>query len=158
VKGNKTRINQINIAGNEVAPDSRLKRSFNSTKEMPRFTLHRADEVSLYPTEKITLGDYIKNFGFLSPSKTLETLDPYLRVKGIFSASKCNEQKFEDDKQALVDYYNSLGYRDAAVVQDTVYAVKNGNLNIDLKVDEGDRYYFGDITWRGNTKYSNETL
>ena len=158
VKGNKTRINQINIAGNEVAPDSRLKRSFNSTKEMPRFTLHRADEVSLYPTEKITLGDYVKNFGFLSPSKTLETLDPYLRVKGIFSSSKFNEQKFEDDKQALVDYYNSLGYRDAAVVQDTVYAVKNGNLNIDLKVDEGDRYYFGDITWRGNTKYSNETL
>jgi outer membrane protein insertion porin family len=158
VKGNKTKINQINIAGNDVAPDSRLKRTFKSTKEMPRLTLHRADEVSIYPVEKITLSDYIKNYGFLSISKTLETLDPYLRFKGIFSSSKFNEQKFQDDKQGIVDYYNALGYRDASVESDTVYAVKNGNLNIDLKVSEGHKYYFGDITWRGNTKYSDEVL
>ena len=157
-KGNKTKINQITIAGNEVASDSRLKRNFKGTKEMPRLTLHRADEESIYPGEQITLGDYVTNFGFLSISKTLETLDPYFRFKGIFSSSKFNEQKFQDDKQSLVDYYNSLGYRDAAVVKDTVYNIKNGNLNIDLKVKEGNRYYFGDITWRGNTKYSNETL
>lgn len=157
-KGNKTKINQINIGGNTVASDGKLKGTFKSTKEMPRFSLHRADEVSLYPTEKISFGDYVSNFGFLSISKTLETVDPYLRLKGIFSSSKFNEQKFQDDKLALVDYYNSLGYRDAAVVSDTVYSLKNGNLNIDLKVDEGHRYYFGDITWRGNTKYTTERL
>lgn len=157
-KGNKTKVNQINIAGNEVAADSRLKKSFRSTKEMPRISLHRADEISLYPVERVTLGEYMRNFGFLSVSKTLETLDPYLRLKGVFSSSKYNEQKFQDDKQALVDYYNSLGYRDAAVIEDTVYAVKNGNLNIDLKVSEGRRYYFGNIAWRGNTKYSDSIL
>ncbi|RYZ48433.1 MAG: outer membrane protein assembly factor, partial [Sphingobacteriales bacterium] len=157
-KGNKTKINQINIAGNDVAADSKLKRSFKSTKEMPRISLHRADEISLYPVDRITFGEYVKNFGFLSVSKTMETLDPYLRVKGIFSSSKFNDQKFQEDKIALVDYYNSLGYRDAAVISDTVYPVKNGNLNIDLNVSEGSRYYFGDITWRGNTKYSDSTL
>jgi len=157
-KGNKTKINQINIAGNTVAPDSRLKRTFGSTKEMPRLTLHRADAESVYPTDKITLSDYAKNMGYLSITKTLETVDPYVRFKGIFSSSKFNEQKYQDDKQSLVDYYNSLGYRDAAVVDDTVYAIKNGNLNIDLKVSEGRRYYFGDITWRGNTKYSDSIL
>lgn len=157
-KGNKTHINQINIAGNEVATDSRLKRTFKSTKEMPRITLHRADEFSIYPTTPITLSDYVKNKGFLSPSKTIETLDPYIRLKSIFSSSKFNEQKFQDDKQSLVDYYNSLGYRDAAIVADTVYQVANGNLNIDMKVKEGHRYYFGDISWRGNTKYTDEYL
>jgi outer membrane protein insertion porin family len=157
-KGNKTKINQINIAGNEVAADSRLKRTFHSTKEMPRISLHRADEVSVYPTEKITYGEYVKNFGFLSLSKTLEALDPYFRVKSIFSSSKYNEQKFQEDKQSLVNYYNSLGYRDAAIVDDTVYSVDNGNLNIDLDVKEGRRYYFGNIEWRGNTKYSDEFL
>ena len=153
-KGNKTKINQINIAGNVIAPDSRLKRTFSGTKEMPRLTLHRADAESIYPAEKITLSDYAKHMGFLSITKTLETVDPYFRFKGIFSSSKFNEQKYQDDKQSLVDYYNSLGYRDAAVVDDTVYAISNGNLNIDLKVSEGRRYYFGDITWRGNSKYS----
>lgn len=157
-KGNKTKINQINIAGNQTASDSRLKRAFRSTKEMPRFSLHRADQVSIYPVEKITLGDYIQNFGFLSVTKTLETIDPYVRFKGIFSSSKFNEQKFQEDKQALIDYYNSLGYRDAGIAEDTVYAVKNGNLNIDLKVKEGDKYYFGDIEWRGNTKYTDSFL
>jgi outer membrane protein insertion porin family len=157
-KGNKTKINQINIAGNEVAPDSRLKRTLRSTKEMPRVTLHRADETSIYPVERISFGDYVRNFGFLSLSKTLETIDPYFRVMSIFSSSKFNEQKFNEDKQSLVDFYNSLGYRDAAVVEDTVYTVKSGNLNIDLKINEGRRYYFGNITWRGNTKYSDEYL
>lgn len=157
-KGTKTKINQISIAGNEVASDSRLKRTFSGTKEMPRLTLHRADAESIYPAEQISLSDYAKSLGFLSISKTLETVDPYLRFKGIFSSSKFNEQKFQDDKQSLIDYYNSLGYRDATIVDDTVYTIKNGNLNIDLKVQEGRRYYFGDITWRGNTKYSDSVL
>lgn len=157
-KGNKTKINQINIAGNTVAADSRLKRTFSSTKEMPRLSLYRSDAESIYPKDKITLSDYGKNLGFLSITKTLESVDPYVRLKGIFSSSKFNEQKFQDDKQSLVDYYNSLGYRDAAVVDDTVYATSNGNLNIDLKISEGKRYYFGDITWRGNTKYSDSVL
>ncbi len=75
----------------------------------------------------------MKNFGFLSPTKTLDALDPYFRFK-LFCGSKYNEQKFEDDKQSLIAHYNSLGYRDAAIAADTVYAVKNGNLNIDVKV------------------------
>ncbi|MBS1589016.1 MAG: outer membrane protein assembly factor [Bacteroidetes bacterium] len=157
-KGNKTKINQINIAGNTVATDSRLKRTFSATKEMPRLTLHRADAESIYPTDKITLSDYAKSLGFLSITKTIETLDPYFRFKGIFSSSKFNDQKYQDDKQNLIDYYNSLGYRDASIVDDTVYNISNGNINIDLTVKEGHRYYFGDIKWRGNTKYPDSTL
>lgn len=157
-KGHKTHINQINIAGNEVAPDTRLKRTFRSTKEMPRLSLYRADEKSVYPHESISMKDYIRYAGPLSLSKTLEALDPYLRLKSIFSSSKFNEQKYQEDKQALIAYYNSLGYRDATIEADTVYTVNNGNLNIEIKVKEGQRYYFGNITWRGNTKYTDEQL
>lgn len=156
-KGNKTKINQINIAGNTQASDSRLKRTFRSTKEMPRVTLHPADRVSVYETDKRSFSNYLNNFGFLSLSKTLEALDPYFRFN-FFSSSKFNRQKFEEDKLALVAYYNSLGYRDAAVADDTIYLVDNGNMNVDIKVSEGRKYYFGDIDWKGNTKYSNEYL
>jgi outer membrane protein insertion porin family len=156
-KGNKTRINQINIAGNTEASDARLKRSFKSTKEMPRLTLYPADNVSVYDKEERSFGNYIRQLNFLSPSKTLEALNPYFRYN-ILSSSKFNRQKFEDDKQSLVAYYNTLGFRDAAVIDDTIYAVNNGNLNIDIRVKEGRRYYFGDIEWKGNTKYSSEYL
>lgn len=156
-KGHKTKINQINIAGNEKATDTRLKRTFRGTKEMPRLTLHPADENSVYEKKPRSFSKYLKEGGLLSPSKTLEALDPYFRFK-LFSSSKFNEQKYDDDKQALIGYYNSLGYRDASIEDDTIYAVSNGNLNIDIRVNEGRRYYFGDVTWKGNTKYTDEQL
>lgn len=157
-KGTKTRINSINFAGNTVAPDTRLKRTFRGTKEKPHITLYRDDANSVYPKEHISLGQYIRNFGFLSLSKTLEALDPYFRVTTILSSSKFNEQKFNDDKQSLIDYYNSLGYRDASIESDTIYQTRGGNLNIEIKVNEGRQYRFGDISWRGNTKYTDEQL
>lgn len=156
-KGAKTHINQVTIAGNEHASDARLKRTLKSTKEMPRFSLYPADANTVYKHEKHSFSNYLSDWGFLSPSKTLEALDPYFRFN-IFSSSKYNPEKFEEDKQALVAYYNTLGYRDATIVSDTVYNVQNGNINVDIKVKEGHKYYFGDITWEGNTKYSDEQL
>ena len=81
----------------------------------------------------------------------------YFRFK-LFSGSKFNQVKYDEDKQSLINHYNTLGYRDATIVSDTVYPVQNGNLNIDIRVREGHKYYFGDITWKGNTKYSAEFL
>lgn len=156
-KGIKTRINQINISGNQVATDMRLKRTLRSTKEMTRLSLYRADDVHVYPKDYDPKRDGI-GLDLLHPSRALEALDPYFRPMNIMSSSKFNEQKFLEDKLSMVGYYNALGYRDASVLADTVYPVRNGNLNIDIKVGEGHRYYFGDIVWRGNTKYSDETL
>ncbi len=156
-KGVKTRVNQINISGNENASNMRLKRTLKSTKEMPRLSLHPADNIHVYEGSPRSFGRYLRKMHFLSPSRTLEALNPYFRYN-IFASSKFNEQKFQTDKQSLIAYYNSLGYRDADIDNDTLYRLPNGNLNIDLKVKEGSRYYFGDITWRGNTKYTNEEL
>jgi outer membrane protein insertion porin family len=156
-KGSKTHINQVNIVGAENAAESRLKRTLKGTKEMSRITLHPDADQSVYKTSRPTFGSYMKHLGFLTPSRTLDALDPYFRFK-FFAASKFNQTKFEEDKQTLVAYYNTLGYRDAAVVADTVYPVKNGNINVDIRVSEGRRYYFGDIAWKGNTKYTSEQL
>lgn len=156
-KGNKTHINQVNIVGADHASEARLKKALKSTKEMSRFTLHPDDEQNAYGSTKRSFGKYLKGFGFLSLSKTLEAVDPYFRFK-LFASSKFNPAKFEDDKQSMLNYYNTLGYRDAAIVADTTYAVKNGNINVDIKIKEGHKYYFGDIAWKGNTKYSSEFL
>ena len=156
-KGSKTHINQVNIVGEENATEARLKRTLKSTKEMTRLTLHPDDKASIYPIEQRSFAKYVKQWGFLSPTKTLDALDPYFRFK-LFSSSKYNDKKFEEDKQSLIAYYNTLGFRDAVVVSDTVYPVQNGNINIDIKVREGHKYYFGDISWKGNTKYSSEVL
>lgn len=156
-KGAKTHINQVNIAGAENATEGRLKRTLKGTKEMSHITLHPDKAENAYGSTKRSFGKYLRQFGFLSLSKTMDALDPYFRFK-FFASSKFNQTKFEEDKQSLVAYYNTLGFRDAAIDADTVYPVKNGNLNVDIRVKEGHKYYFGDIAWKGNTKYSSEQL
>lgn len=156
--GKKTKVNQINFSGNDHASESRLKRALKSTKESGRISLHPSDDLSVFENgSKRSFGKYLRNMGFLSVSKTLDAVDPYFRPK-FLKSSKFNQVKFEEDKNAIVEYYNTLGYRDASVVDDTIYAVQNGNINVDIRVNEGRRYYFGDMNWKGNTKYTNEVL
>ncbi|HEY0750651.1 MAG TPA: POTRA domain-containing protein, partial [Chitinophagaceae bacterium] len=128
------------------------------TKEMSRITLHPDETPSPYgENDRMRFSEYINDYGFLSPSKTKNYFDPYVRIK-LFSSAKFDPVKYEEDKQSLLDHYNALGYRDAQILDDTMYYTPDGNLNIDVKVSEGNRYYFGNIAWKGNTKYSDSLL
>ena len=156
-KGNKVKINDINFGGNTVL-DAKLKRQLKGTHEKSRMTLFPSrDTGGLFDPKVYTFKDYLDDKGFLVPSKTLKLINPYFRFK-IFSSAKYDERKYIDDKDHLIDYYNSLGYRDAFIEKDLIYPAAKGNINIDIKVNEGHKYYFGNITWRGNTKYSDSLL
>ena len=155
-KGPKVRINNINFGGNSVEAGL-LKKKLKDTHEKSRLTLFPVfDEPKIVKTQRYTFEQYMKEKGFLTFTKTKKVLDPYARIK--FSGAKFDTKKYEDDKDNILEYYNSLGYRDATIVNDTVYYNANGHLNIDIKVSEGRRYYFGNITWRGNTKYADSIL
>ncbi|MBS1576984.1 MAG: outer membrane protein assembly factor [Bacteroidetes bacterium] len=157
-KGKKVKINDINFFGNENVSALKLKKQMKGTKETGRLTIYSQTDKSPYgATHKQTFKDYIKDWGFLSGSKTLNFLDPYFRPK-FFNAAKFDAKKYEEDKGKILDYYNSLGYRDAIILGDTTYTTKNGNLNVDLKLEEGHKYYFGNVTWKGNSKYSDSIL
>jgi outer membrane protein insertion porin family len=150
------RINNINFGGNSVEAGL-LKKKLKETHEKSRLTLFPVfDEPKIVKTQRYNFEQYMKEKGFLTFTKTKKVLDPYARIK--FSGAKFDTKKYEEDKDNILDYYNSLGYRDATIVNDTVYYNGNGHINIDIKVSEGRRYYFGNITWRGNTKYSDSIL
>jgi outer membrane protein insertion porin family len=76
----------------------------------------------------------------------------------IFTISKFKQNTFEDDKQKVIAKYNEKGYRDAAIVKDTVYKNNPKTLSIELTVSEGPKYYFRNIKWIGNTKYTDDQL
>lgn len=157
-KGNKVKINQINFVGNTDIADVDLKKQMKGTREMTRLTFHPiADKGVLANPKRYTFNEYLKDWGPLSFTKTKRVLDPYVRLKFLTSA-KFNEVKYAEDLEKLIEYYNSLGYRDAAIADTMTYFTSNGNLNIDIKLNEGRQYYFGNITWRGNTKYSDSLL
>jgi len=76
----------------------------------------------------------------------------------IFTSSKFIQADFEKDQKAVIEYYNSLGYRDAQIVRDSVYFVQDNRVNVDMQIEEGSRYYFRNITWQGNYIYSDRAL
>lgn len=155
-KGKKVKVNDINFFGNETVSDLKLKKQMKGTKEQTRLTLHSSDSTVYGQNTRITFSEYLKDKGYLSLSKTKNYLDPWARFK-LFSSAKFDQKKYEEDKQKIIDYYNSVGYRDAVIVADTPYTTEKG-LNIDFKIDEGRKYYFGNITWKGNTKYPDSLL
>ena len=158
-KGNKVKVNSINFSGNNNVTGLKLKKQMKGTKEMTRFTLFPIKVPNPFgdTSTQLSFKQYINDAGFLSISKTKEYLDPYFRFK-LFSSAKFTDKKYDEDKQHVLDYYNSMGYRDATIVGDTPVFDLKGNMNIFLKVKEGPQYYFGDITWKGNTKYSDSIL
>lgn len=76
----------------------------------------------------------------------------------IFKRSKYSETTYEKDKRAILEKFYAIGLRDASIVSDTVYQKDEKNIVIHIKIDEGEKYYFGDIEWMGNTKFRSSYL
>lgn len=77
----------------------------------------------------------------------------------IFKASKFIKKKYDEDLVKIADAYKEKGYRDARIVSDSVWLDKKKNkLAINIKVEEGKKYYFGDIKFLGNSVYSDQLL
>ena len=80
------------------------------------------------------------------------------KFKNIFKAKKFTPERYDEAKKALIDKYNELGYRDATILEDSVWTVDEKHVNVFVKVDEGQRYYLRNITWVGNTVVTSDYL
>lgn len=77
----------------------------------------------------------------------------------IFKASKFIKEKYQEDLTSIIEKYKEKGYRDARVVSDSVFLnAKKSKLAINIKVEEGKKYRFGDIKFLGNSVYSDQLL
>lgn len=80
------------------------------------------------------------------------------KLLNLFRTKKFINEKFEEDKQLIIDKYNELGYRDARITTDSVSPFSENTVDIYLKIDEGEKYYLRNINWIGNTLYPSEQL
>ncbi len=76
----------------------------------------------------------------------------------IFKGRKLSEEDYEMDKELLLDFYNSRGYRNATILRDSIYDIDYKTIGIDIDVSEGNKYYIRDISWVGNSIYTTEQL
>lgn len=72
--------------------------------------------------------------------------------------SKFSKVSYDRDKLAMLEKFNTIGLRDATIKFDTVFLADSKNLIINMTIDEGQKYYFGNIDWIGNTKFRSTYL
>lgn len=129
--GKRVKIDSLTFEGNDSINSNKLMRQMKNTHDV----------------------NYWKKLFFWTP--------------GFWKISKYQESKFNEDLESVIAYYNENGYRDARIISDTVYMVKKDStqqeqkrdyMRVKVKVHEGHKFYFRNITFTGNTVYSDETL
>jgi outer membrane protein insertion porin family len=151
----KVRINKVIIEGNDAIDDYKLKSKLKKTHEHARITLHRVLLGTLLnPRHWKELADSSKQVSWRDAKAFLfDNVKP-----NIFAGSKFIKADYDADKIALVEYYNTRGYRDAEILSDTSYNHDDRTIDVKIYVYEGKKYYFGDISWSGNYLHTSATL
>ena len=80
------------------------------------------------------------------------------RWYGMFKTSKFIADNYKSDKQKIIEKYNENGYRDATITSDSINKISDKLVGIKINISEGRKYFFRNITWVGNTKYSSAVL
>jgi outer membrane protein insertion porin family len=150
-KGDQLHINTIYFKGNHHVSSNVLKGQMRHMREKPHFTL-----VKDILERAVTLRPFSKG-GVLWRPVGFEESWNYVKEHVILSFSKWNQAKFEEDKKRIIGYYQSQGFRDAAIVEDTV-SRQGDKVDVCMTVEEGIRYRVGDIKWVGNYLYDDDTL
>ena len=110
-----------------------------------------------------------KNKSLLNNKDTIYALSNYRLKKSMketkvknkwrfFKVSKFIKENYEEDKKNIISEYNNRGYRDAKILNDSVYSNDDNTVTIEITLDEGDPYLFGNINFIGNKKYTNNEL
>ena len=116
------------------------------------FMIDRKDKV------KIGQINFIGNTEFTDKRLRRTFKKTHQKSINIFKGTKLNETDYAADKELLIDFYNSKGYRNANILRDSIYPINEKRLGIDIEVSEGNKYYIRNVSWVGNSVYTTEDL
>lgn len=157
-KGNKIKIREIAFIGQHQGEIGKMRKAMKNTREKAHFQVLKPNPNS---NDTRTKKEKASDILYTAANLNIASIQNFFSSRtnpNIFKSSKFNEDLYESDKRELISYYNSIGYRDAKIVRDTFYYVDEANIKIEIYLEEGNRYRFRNITWKGNAKYSDETL
>lgn len=80
------------------------------------------------------------------------------RRRRLFASSKLIADEYETDQVSIIDFYNTIGFRDARIINDSLWRDEDGRIRLHMDLEEGNRYYFRNISWKGNSIYETDVL
>ncbi|MEM9992298.1 MAG: POTRA domain-containing protein, partial [Bacteroidota bacterium] len=108
--------------------------------------------------ERIKIKDITFEGNTIKARKLRGLLKNTRRKRRLFASSKLIQSDYKEDKKALINYYNTIGFRDAQIIEDSIWRDEKGDLMLNFEIDEGNRYYFRDLVFKGNSIYDDEAL
>ena len=132
----------------QVVKDSVIKNAIRVN-----FDVDRGERIRIKTINFIGAED-VKEYKIAKEMKKTKSAKYY----NFFHSKKFNEKEYVNDKMSSINAFNEAGYRDARLLRDSVYYIEPNRLAIDLEFDRGDKYYFRDITWTGNSVYTTDVL
>ena len=156
-KKSKVRINRIAFNGNQDISDDKLRSKFKKTNEKLRFDVFKDGFRMIKNTTPKSAWEFLTKSHEVTGEDIKEYFGESVNVN-FFKTSKFKKDEFKEDKNKLITYYNSKGYRDARIISDSIYDAAANEINIKINIEEGNKYYFGDIIWSGNFVYNDDIL
>jgi outer membrane protein insertion porin family len=153
----KVKINEIQFYGNDELADGALKGKMKKTKEHARVAIFK----DVYSRVLDADTESIRNSVFRTDSASAADAKAYLNKNlklNFFNGSKYIPKEYRNDKDNVINFYNSKGFRDAKILDDSVYKFSEDKINIDLAVQEGRKYYYRNITFTGNYIHPSSVL
>ncbi|WP_226388109.1 outer membrane protein assembly factor BamA [Gallalistipes aquisgranensis] len=110
--------------------------------------------------KKVKIGDVAFEGNTVFSDKRLRSALKKTHKKSwkFWKGSKLKDKEYAEDKENLIDFYNARGYRNATIVSDSIYNINDKRIGVKIKVDEGNKYFFRNVSWVGNSKYQTEEL
>lgn len=131
----------------KVENDSVLLNSVNVTFVVDRKNRVKIGEIQIEGNEAV------KDSKVVNSMKTL-----HAKNWKFWQNTKFKQSELDVAKENIIDFYNSRGYKNAVIVQDSIYDINHKRMGIKLTVEEGDRFYYRNVDWVGNSKYDSERL
>ncbi len=115
--------------------------------------------INIDPEQRVKIEniDFMGN-EFLTDKKLRKLMKDTKKKGTIFKKSKYIGDDFKEDKKNVIAHYNKLGFRDATITNDSIWRNEDGKVSMQIEVDEGSQYFYRNITWKGNTIYSDDQL
>ncbi|MFC5047247.1 outer membrane protein assembly factor [Aquimarina hainanensis] len=111
--------------------------------------------------EKVKIDNIVINGNSqLADKKVLAAMKNTKKKKPLrfWKRSKYIKDKYQEDKESIITKYKEKGYRDARIVSDTLIVNEDETVSLALAIEEGNKHYFGDITFLGNSVYTDKQL
>jgi len=116
--------------------------------------------INVKKNEKVKIGEitFVGNEFFETKKLRRQLKDTKKKNLNFFRASKFINEKFETDKEKLTTFYNDNGFKDFAILSDSIYTISEDRIGLKIRVEEGKQYFLRNVGWVGNSVYRKEDL